>query len=112
MPYKAEYIWIDGTLPTAKMRSKTKVLSDGADPDIWGFDGSSTQKATGNNSDVVLNHVLVLPYPHRRGHHKLVILAPPLPRLPRPPRNTSPAVAADMPTASSPTPACSRKPAK
>ncbi|MCH7593170.1 MAG: glutamine synthetase beta-grasp domain-containing protein [Chloroflexi bacterium] len=73
MPYKAEYIWIDGTLPTAKMRSKTKVLSDGADPDIWGFDGSSTQQATGNNSDVVLNPVLVLPDPIRGGDHKLVM---------------------------------------
>jgi hypothetical protein len=25
MAYKAEYIWIDGTEPTAKLRSKTKV---------------------------------------------------------------------------------------
>src|ERR671910_599166 len=26
MAYKAEYIWIDGTEPTAKLRSKTKIL--------------------------------------------------------------------------------------
>ena len=38
MPYKAEYIWIDGTQPTAKMRSKTKVIADGKAPGIWGFD--------------------------------------------------------------------------
>ena len=25
MLYKAEYIWIDGTQPTAKLRSKTKM---------------------------------------------------------------------------------------
>jgi hypothetical protein len=28
--YKAEYIWIDGTEPTAKLRSKTKILSEGS----------------------------------------------------------------------------------
>ncbi len=35
MRYKAEYIWIDGTRPTAKLRSKTKILTDGAEPPIW-----------------------------------------------------------------------------
>ena len=45
MVHKAEYIWIDGTEPTARLRSKTKILDDkmlGATPDdlsIWGFDG-------------------------------------------------------------------------
>ena len=34
MPSKAEYIWIDGTRPTAKLRSKTKILTDGAEPPI------------------------------------------------------------------------------
>ena len=42
MVYKAEYIWVDGTQPTAKLRSKTKILDDGAELPIWGFDGSST----------------------------------------------------------------------
>ena len=33
--YKAEYIWIDGTEPTAKLRSKTKILADGGElPDL------------------------------------------------------------------------------
>ena len=27
--YKAEYIWIDGTEPTAKLRSKTKIVAEG-----------------------------------------------------------------------------------
>ena len=31
MSYKAEYIWIDGTEPTARLRSKTKILADGAE---------------------------------------------------------------------------------
>ena len=47
MAYKAEYIWIDGTEPTARLRSKTKILADGAELPIWGFDGSSTNQAPG-----------------------------------------------------------------
>ena len=46
MVYKAEYIWIDGTEPTARLRSKTKILPDGAELPIWGFDGSSTEQAS------------------------------------------------------------------
>ena len=44
MAYKAEYIWIDGAEPTHKLRSKTKILADGEEPGIWGFDGSSTNQ--------------------------------------------------------------------
>ena len=33
MAYKAEYIWVDGTEPTAKLRSKTKIIADGV-PDL------------------------------------------------------------------------------
>ena len=29
MTYRAEYLWIDGTEPTAEIRSKTKILADG-----------------------------------------------------------------------------------
>ena len=47
MSYQAEYIWIDGTEPTRKLRSKTKIVADGAKPPMWGFDGSSTNQATG-----------------------------------------------------------------
>ena len=45
MKIKAEYIWIDGLTPTAKLRSKTKIIEQGTEPPIWGFDGSSTQQA-------------------------------------------------------------------
>ena len=55
--YRAEYIWIDGTEPTAEVRSKTKVLADGDEPKNLGFDRSSTNQATGDNSDVVLQPV-------------------------------------------------------
>ena len=94
MPYKAEYIWIDGTLPTAKMRSKTKIIADGEAPGIWGFDGSSTQQATGDQSDVVLSPVLVLPDPLRGGDHKLVMTETLLTDMTPHPSNTRAACAA------------------
>ena len=64
--YKAEYIWIDGTEPTAKLRSKTKIVPEGDAPPIWGFDGSSTNQAPGSNSDCVLKPVFVVPGPDPR----------------------------------------------
>ncbi|MBM3140367.1 MAG: glutamine synthetase [Chloroflexi bacterium] len=72
-PYRAEYIWIDGTQPTAKLRSKTKVVPAGEEPPIWGFDGSSTNQAPGENSDCVLRPVFVCPDPIRGGDNKLVL---------------------------------------
>jgi glutamine synthetase len=73
MAYRAEYIWIDGKKPTALLRSKTKVLPDGADLPIWGFDGSSTEQAPGTQSDCVLNPVKVVPDPIRGGDDVLVM---------------------------------------
>ena len=71
--YKAEYIWIDGTRPTAKLRSKAKIVPMGEEPPMWAFDGSSTNQATGENSDCVLNPVFICPDPIRNGDHKLVM---------------------------------------
>jgi len=71
--YKAEYIWIDGTEPTRRLRSKTKILADGAEPPIWGFDGSSTNQAPGKASDCVLKPVFVCDDPVRGGDDKLVL---------------------------------------
>jgi glutamine synthetase len=73
VPYKAEYIWIDGTEPTAKLRSKTKILADGDEPGTWGFDGSSTNQAEGHASDRVLKPVASYPDPIRGGDHILVM---------------------------------------
>ncbi len=70
---KAEYIWIDGTQPTARLRSKTKILPAGTEMPIWGFDGSSTNQAEGKDSDCVLNPVFVCPDPLRGGENKLVL---------------------------------------
>ena len=71
--YKAEYLWIDGTEPTAKMRSKTKILEIGKAPDVWGFDGSSTNQAPGDASDCILNPVFTCADPIRGGDHKIVL---------------------------------------
>ncbi len=73
MPYRAEYIWIDGSEPTKRLRTKTKVVADGADAPIWGFDGSSTNQAPGNQSDCVLNPVRVVPDPIRGKDDVLVL---------------------------------------
>ena len=70
MAIKAEYIWIDGTEPTARLRSKTKVITGDADLaslPIWGFDGSSTNQAPGKASDCVLRPVFACPDPIRGG---------------------------------------------
>jgi glutamine synthetase len=71
--YKAEYIWVDGTQPVHKLRSKTKVVPNGQEPPIWGFDGSSTQQATGDRSDCVLRPVFICDDPIRGGDNKLVM---------------------------------------
>ena len=66
---KAEYIWMDGHEPTQKLRSKTKII-DGPinsidDLPLWGFDGSSTNQAEGNDSDCMLKPVCKMPDPVR-----------------------------------------------
>ncbi len=73
MSYQAEYIWIDGTKPSPLIRSKTKIVESGKEPGIWGFDGSSTNQATGSNSDCVLQPVYVCPDPLRAPEDKLVM---------------------------------------
>ena len=92
--YQAEYIWIDGTEPTAKLRSKTKILAAGKEPDIWGFDGSSTNQAPGDDSDVVLNPVFDCPDPIRKGDNKLVLCETLLTDMTPHPTNTRAACAA------------------
>jgi glutamine synthetase len=71
--YKAEYIWIDGTEPTARLRSKTKILDEGAELGLWGFDGSSTNQAPGKASDCVLRPVRTVLDPIRGGDNLLVL---------------------------------------
>jgi glutamine synthetase len=60
---QATYIWIDGAEPTHTLRSKLRVFehpkSDIQIEDFpeWGFDGSSTNQAVGNDSDLLLKPV-------------------------------------------------------
>ena len=77
MKVKAEYIWIDGYEPTANLRSKTKIL-DGPVSSVeelptWGFDGSSTLQADGEDSDCKLKPVWICQDPLRGGDNILVM---------------------------------------
>ncbi|MSU75357.1 MAG: glutamine synthetase [Candidatus Magasanikbacteria bacterium] len=73
----AEYIWLDGSKPTAQLRSKTKVLDApvGRIEDVpeWGFDGSSTQQAEGRFSDCLLKpmHLVLDPI---RGEDNILVM--------------------------------------
>ena len=74
MAIRAEYIWIDGTKPLPYVRSKTKIIDAGTTEfPIWGFDGSSTNQAPGENSDCVLRPVFTCPDPIRGGEDVLVL---------------------------------------
>lgn len=74
---KAEYIWLDGQVPTAQLRSKTKILDKKvtkvSELPEWGFDGSSTNQAKGNFSDCKLKPVSFFPDPLRGAPHILVM---------------------------------------
>lgn len=77
MKIKAEYIWLDGQVPTAQLRSKTKILDKKvtkvSDLPEWGFDGSSTNQAKGHFSDCKLKPVSYFPDPLRGAPHILVM---------------------------------------
>jgi len=67
----AEYLWIDGTVPTSILRSKTKVIhAEDTNTTLstfedWAFDGSSTNQAPGNESDRLLKPIRFAPDPVR-----------------------------------------------
>jgi len=71
----AEYIWMDGAVPTRYLRSKTRTVQVGPNPSIdefpeWSYDGSSTQQATGDDSDCILKPVYTISDPIRgEGNH-------------------------------------------
>ena len=76
---KLEYIWIDGTEDAPQLRSKTKVIEPGswngsvAECPVWGFDGSSTNQAPGDNSDCVLKPVRIYDNPLEGNNSYLVL---------------------------------------
>lgn len=73
-----EYIWLDGSLPSQQLRSKTRVIeyteSYSLDdlPD-WSFDGSSTGQAQGGDSDLILKPVCLVKDPIRQKNNSLVL---------------------------------------
>jgi len=74
----AEYIWIGGNDYDLRSKSKTiyGVNADDiklADLPVWNFDGSSTNQATGINSEVLLIPVAMYNDPFRGDGHKLVL---------------------------------------
>ena len=74
MTFKAEYIWIDGTVPTAAASIQDQdPRGRRLDLPIWGFDGSSTNQAPGKASDCVLKPVFSCPDPLRGGDDVLVM---------------------------------------
>jgi glutamine synthetase len=74
----AEYIWLDGARPTQGIRSKGRVVQVPTDPKpedfpIWSFDGSSTEQASGEESDCLLKPVRVCRDPLRGAGNYLVL---------------------------------------
>ncbi|KAI0445389.1 hypothetical protein F4803DRAFT_508691 [Xylaria telfairii] len=74
----AEYIWIDSAGHVrSKSKTITKIPENGEikpeDLPVWNFDGSSTEQAPGDNSDVYLRPVAVFPDPMRGVPNILVL---------------------------------------
>ena len=73
-----EYIWLDGAHPTQELRSKTRILAYSQNISLedlpsWSFDGSSTNQASGDRSDCLLQPVFVSSDPVRGEGHYLVM---------------------------------------
>lgn len=75
----AEYIWLDGAQPVRQLRSKTRFVSVSdraptlSDFPEWSFDGSSTNQATGSDSDCLLRPVTFVADPLRGAGNYLVL---------------------------------------
>jgi glutamine synthetase len=69
------YLWIDGSGQHMRGKSMTvnKEPESYTDCPVWNFDGSSTEQATGANSDVYLEPVALYQDPFRGGNNKLVL---------------------------------------
>ena len=76
--HKLEYIWLDGYQPTQSLRSKTLIREDFSgkleDAPQWSFDGSSTEQASGDDSDCLLQPVAVYPDPDRFGGNGWLVM--------------------------------------
>jgi glutamine synthetase len=73
----AEYIWLDGDKPQ-KLRSKTKVIKEGdlENLPIWNYDGSSTNQADTDNSEILLkpNSWFHNPFKYTQGYLNILVM--------------------------------------
>jgi glutamine synthetase len=66
---RVDYVWLDGYTPIQNMRSKIRILEVDKLPTSakqlpeWSFDGSSTQQAPGDESDLILKPVKMISSP-------------------------------------------------
>lgn len=71
---QAEYVWVGGN---GMFRCKTMTLSAECknleDYRVWNFDGSSTNQATGEKSEVHLKPACVIKDPFRKGNNVIVL---------------------------------------
>mmetsp|Transcript_6952 Transcript_6952/g.21153 ORF Transcript_6952/g.21153 Transcript_6952/m.21153 type:complete len:411 (+) Transcript_6952:81-1313(+) len=99
----AEYVWLGGLaaemstglprcIDPTDIRSKTKVLPKKPksvdDLPIWNYDGSSTEQAAGNDSEVLLKPVAIYKDPFRGGDNILVMCEALKPNMEPLPSNT------------------------
>ncbi len=74
----AEYIWLDGAVPTRRLRSKARVIRVDGTPSLdmfprWNFDGSSTYQSPGRSSDLLLEPAFFCADPIRGDGNFLVL---------------------------------------
>lgn len=76
---QATYLWLDGAIPTQTLRSKTRIIQPSKgemtlnDFPEWGYDGSSTNQASGHDSDLILKPVFFTNDPILEGQNYLVL---------------------------------------
>jgi len=70
----AEYVWCDAFgVPRSKTKTLSKVPTKPEDLPLWNFDGSSTEQAEGQDSDVFLIPRAIFRDPFRGGNHIMVL---------------------------------------
>jgi len=72
---QAQYIWIGGNGGDLRTKTRTlpKKVTKVSELPVWNYDGSSTNQAPGDNSEVLLQPVSIYPDPFRLGDNILVL---------------------------------------